>query len=426
MAPPRALPFRPKPFSAMDRLRCTLPLLLLVLVPDAVAQEPDEPGPFPVGWRDERFFDTQFGRGNVLGRIYYPALAAGPDAAPDPSAGPYPLVAFQHGWFGRPENYDDLSTHLASWGFLVASIGTETGLFATMQKEAADTQALLHWVEDRAADPSHWLAGMTGDGDWAVSGHSMGGGACMVLIGLEPRIRTLVPLEPYRGPSLGGASEGILNLQAFTGRALFVAGSLDDSVPWDTMVRAWYLDAGQAERNHFFVLVGGDHSGPVDDPDDTPFMTGEEQHRLHRRITGAFLRAEMLGEEDLYGELFGEGMAGSSVEAQAANRLPALWNQESRLVPGSLAVGLAGASGDREQILAWSLTPDARPTPYGILGLDLAGGAVFHQAPAGNSGAVERLLPVQAGWSGQTLYLQGFAAGPGRTALTRTASLLVP
>ena len=52
-------------------------------------------------------------------RPLYP-VAARQGAEPDPSGGPYGVVVFSHGFAGFPEQSVDLTTHLASWGWVVA------------------------------------------------------------------------------------------------------------------------------------------------------------------------------------------------------------------------------------------------------------------------------------------------------------------
>ncbi|KAA3608713.1 MAG: hypothetical protein DWQ01_11455 [Planctomycetota bacterium] len=400
-----------------------VPLLLLLFSGFCLAQAPEDPGPFPAGWRDVGFQDQQFGRGWVTGRVFYPATVAGENVPADPTSGPFPLVAFQHGWLGSPDSYDLLCQHLASWGFVVASIGTETGLFGTMKREALDSQALLHWTDGESQNPASWLAGMCWDGDWAASGHSMGGGALMYLVGYEPRVRTFVALQPYSGTSLGGSAEGYQNLRQFTGRAYYIAGEIDGTVPPDTMVYDYFQNAYVAERNLFYMVEGMGHLGPIDDPPDNEPLPGPEQHRLHRRLLAGLLRAEMKGEEDLFAVMLGEGVSQEPLVYQSDCEQPPLWLEvESN---GDLQVGLAGA-GDDTLMLAWSLIADQQQTQYGLLGLDLSGGAVFLQTPAGKTRVADASLMVQAGWAGQWLYLQGLAVGPQRGQLSRTIAYSVP
>jgi len=404
-----------------------LPFLLVAcggaLAAPLGAQEPDQPGPHLAGWRDIQFVDAHYGRGTIQARVHYPATSAGQGAPADPASGPYPLVAFMHGFFGQPSDYDNLNNHLASWGFVVVSIGTQLGITGSMPPEALDTQALLQRAEDMSNDPATWLVGMVRNGDWAASGHSMGGGACFYLVGYEPRVRTIVPLEPYRGASIGGFAGSVGFNRTFTGSVHLIAGEVDTTVPWDSHVLEYWNNGLATGRNLFTRVTGMGHLGPVDFPPNNEPLAGAEQHRLHRRMLTATLRAEMLGLEDLYVEAFGEGAAGEPIEQIVDCARPALWALPSETTTTNLVTGLLGNPRDT-RAFAWSLSTASIQTQYGTLGLDLSQGAVFGRGTAGGRGKAEVLLPVRAAWSGRTVYVQGLSTPGG--ALTRVAAIAIP
>lgn len=403
----------------------SLVFLALPLATPVSAQAIEDPGPNPVGWRDVQFTDTNFGRGNILGRIYYPAQTAGENTTTDPASGPYPLVGFQHGWLGQPSSYDDISTHLASWGFVVASIGTETGFFGAMEPEARDTQALLHWVDEESQTTGAWLEGMTWSGDWAATGHSMGGGALMYLIGLEPRVKTIVGLQPYSGSSLGGSAGGYVNLRAWEGEAYYIAGEVDDTVPPDTMVYDYFLNGYNLSRNVFTMVEGMGHCGPCDGPPDNEPLPGAEQARMHRRLLTGIMRYELYEERHLMRDILGEGIQSEPVVYQSDCLDPVFWVDWSMNQPGDLVVGIAGKFQD-DVTMAWSLAPDMMNTPYGLLGIDLNAGATFHTATLVKDRVEEVILPVQGSWSGQVLYVQALADGASRGMLTEVFEIPIP
>jgi len=383
----------------------------------------EDPGPYAVGWRDVVFTDANFGRGQVRGRIYYPALTLGTDTAPNPAAGPYPLTAFQHGYLESPEDYDSLNIHTASWGFVVASIGTETSLRATMQEEARDTRALLHWVNDEGDDPSSFLYQMSREGDWGATGHSMGGGSLMYLISYEPRVRTIIPLQSYRGPLLGGSSGGSQNLKNFTGSVFFVAGSVDFVVPAD-LVYAYFTEADTSRRNFYTLVQGMGHVGPTDFPPTNEPLPAADQLRLHRRFVTGFLRAELLGQQNLYAELLGEGTQDEPVQQQSASLEPALWVAPSKFKPGALVVGLAGAGGE-QSVLGFSEATAQIPTPLGTLGLDPSQGGLLAKTVLTDAGITESLFTTDYP-SGTSLYFQGAARATNSGSVTRVEGTVVP
>lgn len=403
-----------------------LPALLLPLlagwVNAAPAQRVEDPGPQLVGWRDVAFVDTNFGLGPVSGRVYYPALAAGEGAAADPAAGPYPLVGFQHGWFGSPENYDALCSHLASWGFVVASIGGYSGLFATMAAEAGGTQALLHWVDGESDNPSSWLNGMAADGDWAASGHSMGGGALFYLIGIEPRVRTVVALQPYAGSALGGSAQGFANLESYTGNVAILTGELDDLV--DEGER-YFAGAPNARRNLYHMVLGMGHGGPTDEPPNNEPLPAAEQHRLHRRIVAGVLRAEMRGEENLYSQVLGDPMAVEPVQFQSDCGYPVFWSVLGAFSAGSLDTGFAGRTGDF-LTSGWSYVPANIQTAAGVLGINPLFAFEHMTAVLPGNGVCDASMPLMFAWSGRTVYFQGLRLAPGPRVLTATHAVAMP
>ncbi len=389
----------------MPVFRLSLLALLLVLAASAMAQ-PAQPieadGPFAVGRTDVVFDDAVFGQGTIRGRIYYPATAAGVETRPNRGAGPFPLVAFQHGFLGRPSNYDDLCEHIASWGFVVASTGTQTGFFPNQQQYARDTRSLLYYVEDQS-DAAGSFSGMVDDGPWAAAGHSLGGGVLPLLIGIEPRVRTIIGLQSaYVGDGR------IDNLEAFTGTHVQVAGSVDRIVPASQVVR-YFRVADDARRDIYFEVQGMGHSGPTDTVPTNEPLSAADQKRLHRRLVTGLLRAEVKGEENLYAEILGAGIADEPVEFEAVCTDPPLWVRPS-VSDAALVVGTAGEPG-AEAVLAWSDARAARPSPFGQVGIALAPERVLFRGSANADGVAETLLPLADLGAADSVFVQGLAVG---------------
>ncbi len=358
----------------------------------------DHPGPYAAASRDVAFTDARFGRGRGTGRLDFPA------DDPDPSAGPDPLVGFQHGWLGAPDDYDELSLRLASWCFLVASIGTETGSFADPVAEAADTQALLWWTADRSATPGDPLEDMADPRRaWSAVGHSMGGGALAPLVGLEPRVGAVVGLQAAALDSHRS------DVRAFSGAALWIAGS-DDWVVRPAVVRDWFEAAASASRRDLYVRVRGmGHLGPTDDPGNGDPLPGAVQQRIHRRLVTAFLRAEALGEVEDWSAFLGPERDPYRIHLESACLEPPAWLWTEA---GLIHLAAAGRPQGRLAFGA-SFVPAPRDTPCGELGF--APGAAFALPPLrlGLEGMAASAVPLPPSWRGRPLLFATLGAGDG-------------
>ena len=168
-------------------------------------------------------------------RIQYP-VAAAPGAAPATEGGPYPLVLFSHGFAGFPEQSVDLTTHLASWGYVVAapdhverSLGGLLGTAAQGVTPSTDPEVLTataDLVALTADGPTSPLRGMVDLERVAVLGHSAGAGAAYRTAATDPRI------DAVGAYSLGsGGDEGLGD--APTVPALVMLGEADETIPAD-------------------------------------------------------------------------------------------------------------------------------------------------------------------------------------------------
>ncbi len=382
--------------------------ILLFMWSSIALAAPEDPGPWPVGWQNVQVIDTQFGEGTFDARIYYPALSDGQSTVPDNSTGGFPLSVFIHGWLSPVDLYSDFVTHLASWGFVIIMPNTHTGFFATDTVDfGEDARAAMHWTEEKSLSPTSWLSGMTNDAPWSAVGHSMGGHTVFNLVGIEPRIEVAVALEP----AIAGAAASV-GYNNYTGTALFLSGTEDDLVP-ETVVMDWYEKPTSASRVLLHELQGANHYGPMNDPAsffDT--LTFAEQQRLHRRYVGAYLRAEVLDELDLYSELLGQGIGNDPTIAYVDYTDPAIWSVPNA---GGWTIGMAGREGQVGRIFS-SQGLGGTMTPLGWVGLDVSQGTLVTQGPLGSDAVLEGMT------SGLTPYFQGACfSATGGGFLTRVA-----
>lgn len=140
-------------------------------------------------------------------RVQHP-IAARPGAEPA-TGGPFPVVLFSHGFAGFPEQSAGLTTHLASWGYVVAATdhverslsgllgGAAEGVAA--QADDAVLSDLLDLVALQGDDPASPLSGLVDLEHVAAAGHSAGAGAAYTVATTDERIDAVVAYS-LRGP----------------------------------------------------------------------------------------------------------------------------------------------------------------------------------------------------------------------------------
>jgi len=226
-------------------------------------------------------------------QIHYPAVSDAYGADADPSAGPFPVIAFMHGYGGQAWMYDVACDAFASMGFVVVNLDTETGPFIDTDALAIDAHTALRWADDSSADADHWLAGMVSDDDWTAMGHSMGGIALARLVETEPRVKTIIGFNPYE-PEADEPDA----YAPFDGSALMLGGT-DDTTATPAMVQAWFDALSAPKRALHLSMVGGGH-GAIEDLDwgGDGAMDEDLQQESQIAFAEAFLESEVFGDDD--------------------------------------------------------------------------------------------------------------------------------
>ncbi|MDD9368698.1 MAG: hypothetical protein PV358_01145, partial [Acidimicrobiales bacterium] len=250
-----------------------------------------EPGPYPVG------VTTLELDGGVAVEVWYPAVEgttgqdtydvrdlvppsvqtllsadvpakfttdAGRDA--DVADGEFPLVLFSHGFTGIRQQSSFLTSHLASWGMVVAApdhwsrdlahvLGGVLGEPPPPERDDVDdlreTRALM--AAETESDGSRF-AGHVGTDEVAAVGHSAGGGTVLGFAA-DDGVAGYVSLASGAGVGRDDGDDVTLPDTP----SLFVAGRLDGVVPWDTVSQAAF-DAAPAPSD-LWVLDGVGHNG---------------------------------------------------------------------------------------------------------------------------------------------------------------------
>ncbi len=276
------------------------------------------------------------------------------DAAPaKPPAGRYPLIIISHGYPGNRFLLSHLAENLASKGFVVAAPDHPDSTYAdqkafasTLYNRPYDQLFVLEELDrlSRAGSGS-FLAGLADVTRTGVIGYSMGGYGVMNVLGAgfsdasitarnappnrllaeraasnpaypkqaDPRIKAAIAIAPYGGASGAWTPDA---LGAIMTPVLFVAGSADDIVGYETGVRALFLAATRSDR-YLLTFLQGSHNvaAPIPAPAEawayseglkaSPFMHYEDgiwdsvrSNNVLQHFATAFLSIHLKGETD--------------------------------------------------------------------------------------------------------------------------------
>jgi predicted dienelactone hydrolase len=336
---------------------------------DSVAEMPWSPpsewGPFPVGADTIEWVDS---RGKKMtAEVWFPALdeegaelrpyapltltaKALRHVDPDTRFGPYPLVAFSHGFGGIRFQSIFLTEYLASHGFVVVSPDHQYNTFLDLNGEHL-VQVILERPGDvvESVDEIHRLTalededlyGMVSPGEYAVVGHSFGaltslivGGGEIDLDGARARCQThsaqlcgqvaqisdediaahtmsddravvTVPMSPGVWYAFGPDGESAPGLQTVR-QPLLLVGDLDDVLDYpDEPVPVF---TAMSSHKVLATFHGAGHYGFSDICALAPFLSEEcrgsndgwmdvdDVQQLSRSITLAHIRRHLVGD----------------------------------------------------------------------------------------------------------------------------------
>lgn len=148
--------------------------------------------------------------------------------------GHFPLVVFSHGFAGYPEQSVSLTTHLASWGFVVAApahversldglLGTGT-VGVPKSTDLAVLQATVTLTEE-ASNGAGVLHGLVDPNRVVAAGHSAGAGAAYQLASADARVKAWISYAVGFGGQSGPAPK------APTKPGMVMLGQTDGIIP---------------------------------------------------------------------------------------------------------------------------------------------------------------------------------------------------
>ncbi|MDA0803455.1 MAG: dienelactone hydrolase family protein [Planctomycetota bacterium] len=333
---------RPAPaITAIARSLALVFALAINIVPRALADDLSAPGPMLAARRDVtvvRMDGTTF-----PATVHYPGTSATIGAPLDPGHGPYPIVAFGHGFLAPVAYYQTTGAHMASWGLITIMPQTNTTVFAVHAAFAADLVSSLHWLAAQGTTVgSPWFGGVDANARGVV-GHSMGGGCAILAAQADPSIRCAVPWAALN--TTPSSNTAALDVECAT--RLIIAS--DDTIVPPSSTASMYPNL--AGPSQLVTIIGGVHCAFAD-PSPlfcTPVgMTHAQQQAIVRRETMEFLLLYLRGDSTRWNEVWGAPPAGQSV-TQQSTQTPDL-DGDGRIAGADLAIMLStfgtGGSGN--------------------------------------------------------------------------------
>jgi dienelactone hydrolase len=261
-----------------------------------------QPGAFAVSQRTVTV--TRSNGTSFTAQIRYPATSTAASAPFAPTAAPAPAVSFGHGFLSAVDLYDSTMDHLASHGYIVIATTSEGGFLPSHANFALDIRQCLTWLEQQTAMKSSWLVGDVDTTRFAVSGHSMGGGASALAAAADARIKCLATLAAAEtNPSAAAAAASVQR------PARFIVGSQDSIVaPATTQNQYTACDAPR----QFVTIAGGSHCGFVDSAFigcDSGSLARADQLSKTRALLLEFLDTHLRGDAADYAAVWGAGAA---------------------------------------------------------------------------------------------------------------------
>jgi len=201
-------------------------------------------GPFAIG---ASYISSSQADGYGDATVYYPTKA---------SQGSYGLVVMCPGITATSTLYSWLAQRVASWGFVVINIDTNS-VFDFDASRAEQMAAALKQVEALSKTPGTPYYGEVDTTRTAAMGHSMGGGATLDLETQVSSLKAAVPLAP------GGTGTSTINLSGIRVPTFIIGFQNDDVVPNNEFSGPYYNELSKSIDSAYLIVTGGDHLSPT-------------------------------------------------------------------------------------------------------------------------------------------------------------------
>lgn len=241
--------------------KITTLLFVLIITASAFAQ-------FPIGHMSINFKDasrtggfaitgstvvTMSGTGRSIGtEVYYPATSTGDNV--NVASGNFPVVVFGHGFAMTWDAYNNVFDRLASLGYIVLALRTESGILPTPshvdfgldERFVANQGMLLNTVNTPTA-----VAKFNGKvlQKSAIGGHSMGAGASFLAAASN---NTLTCLFNFAAATTNNSPNSIAQASLVTVPTLMISGG-GDSVADSLVQNSHYNNTAATKKFHVII-----------------------------------------------------------------------------------------------------------------------------------------------------------------------------
>jgi len=287
-----------------------MPIILPIHADEVdTAIEPEETGPYHIGYYKVRYKDPTYGVYKAT--IRYPAIYDGFFAPKDISKAPYPGIVVSNGFAGSEWNIKWIPKHLTSYGHI-------TICFTPPNKLLGDTTqwayGFIRGIEKLKSQNSLLLSPIYGILDTETFGSiglSMGGAGCIEATGtINSEIDTSVALAPASSKSSKDAAKNI------TVPIQIQVGNNDAMVPPEHVL-PYYSDIIPYNLNKEYLAInGGNHIGFIDEffanfaervgLDDPKGIEFNEQRRISKRYFTAWFQYHLRSQPEYFKYIFGE------------------------------------------------------------------------------------------------------------------------
>lgn len=279
----------------------TVCLFGLLVVTLSAQPDPGASGPFPHGWytvtvtRDARSMSC---------RVYYPALLDGENAAIDTANGPYPVIAFGHGFLTLTSYYISVFERLSSHGFIVIAPQFTDTQHGELGK---DLVTCLNYVKSLSRMPGDRFFGLVDTLKTGVSGHSMGGGASLLATLYDT---TIVVSAPFVAAETTPSIIGSINT---TKSWIYLISAQNDGItpPVSTQIPMYNNAPG---NKALLTIKGANHTKFMDNSlldwsDPRGYLSRPRQIYTSQKYLTAAMRYFLKGEDFYRRFVFGDSVA---------------------------------------------------------------------------------------------------------------------